>query len=233
MNTLKITATTISYNHNVIKVSNISSVDLKENHPKTSWVLIIIAAILIYWSIDFIRINFFYGVPLLLLAGLLLFLNFRTKKRSKKYFLEIRTNAGNVELFSHRDYDFVNGIRLNMQEALSDSFLGSVTYNVDNKTIINNPTGSISIINTSLYEGMSKDQMEFLSSKFENALNALGKQVKNIANDSEKRDYEMLISELKSQKPRKSILKAAWDGLAGISSVADVGQIIEKGISMF
>lgn len=248
MNTLNITNKIISYNHQVIQTSNISSIDLKEEIQtrKRNWVWVIIGGFLMFSSLtplaEIARIgtNPSLGTMFILIGGLMgvggFFLikrNLGGVKRLKNYILQIQTNAGSVELFSNTDYDFINGVRSRIQEALNSDNSLNIVYNMDNKTIINNPTGNITIINPTIYEGLGQEQLDFLSSKFDSALQELKGKVEKIDDKSKNRDLQLLLDELRTKRPRKPILKAAFDGLTNLKDVTEIMQIIEQGINMF
>lgn len=249
MNTLNITNKIISYNHQVIQIRNISSIDLKEEIEirKRKWLWIIIGAYLMLLGFQlFVTMllietdSFFITLVSLFPGGLigvggffLLKRNLGRVKRLKNYILKIQTNAGTVQLFTNKDYDFMTGIKSKIQEVLNSEGFMNIVYNMDNKTIINNPTGNISIINPTVYEGLNQEQLDFLTSKFESALQELKAKVEKIDSNSHNRDLQLLLDELRTTKPRKSILNTALQGLVNLKDISEITQVIEQGINMF
>lgn len=243
MNNLTITNSTISFNHQVIKTSNISSIDLKESkyEPHGCLLLIMVGSIvggfggmlvggLAKGKMD----DFFSGLFFLALGIVIYFVQKKERKDNHRFILLINTNSGSLELFSHKDYDFINSIRKQIQEVLDASSPPlSITYNVDNKTVIKNPTGNIAITNITQYQGLSDADKNFLLNSFEPALLRIKEEIIKANNDEIRRNFDMLTQELKSPKPRKSILEAAWSVVSNLTTVSDLAGTIERGISMF
>jgi len=240
MNQLIVTNNTITFNHQVIKTSNISSIDLKESIAKNMVWLIILGVLLglsAVGRLGQLLENPVSGLVSLILGGLsflCFWYNNKQKKDNQNYFLMIQTNAGPQQLFSNKDYNFINGIRLKIQESLDSSgHAFNLTYNLDNKTVINNPTGNITITNVTHYQGLSEDDKNFIKYSFEPALQRIQDEVSKNANEEFKRNFDMLRQELKSSKPRKPILEAAWTVFSNVGSLSDIASVIEKGINMF
>lgn len=232
MSQINITNGTITYKHQVIKTSNISSIDLKKHQASHSMFLIIAGIVAGLWGLGKLESDILIGLLLIGGAALCFWLNSVNRKPS--YFLIIQTNAGKVDLFHNEDYKFMNGIRLKIQEAM-DVYAApmNVTFNTDNKTIINNPTGNISITNVSNYQGLSEEDKKFITNSFEPALSRIQQEVAKTNNEEIRRNFEMLKQELKSSKPRKSILEAAWTVFSNMGTLSELAGTIEKGINMF
>ncbi len=143
--------------------------------------------------------------------------------------MQVHTNYS-----ANKDYKFINGIRLKIQEAM-DAYGQpmNVTYNLDNKTVINNPTGNISITNVTQYQGLSEEDKNFIRNSFEPALKRIQEEVSKTNNEEIRRNFEMMKQELKSSKPRKSILEAAWTVFSDMETLSELAGTIEKGINMF
>lgn len=249
MNQLTITNTTITYNHQVIKTSNISSIDLKEpvdQEITNNGCLVavgIFSAFIILANYLLDAMPGMHDMPFVFGAVLIgcFWLNLKqrrnqekTIKENHKYFLVIQTNAGKQELFGSKDYDFINGIRLKIQEALdtaSPSF--SYAYNIDNKTIINNPTGNISITHINQYAGLSDEDKDYLKNNFEPVLQKIQNEINKSNNEDWKRNFEILRQELKSSKPRKSILETAWSVFGNVGAFAEFAGTMEKAFNLF
>ena len=243
MNQLIITNTTITYNHQVIKTSNISSIDLKETIVNNKTWLIVIGAMsgfsAVLQCLRSIEHNFISGLFGAMISGSISFAcfwyNTKQKKDKHNYLLLIYTNAGKQDLFSHKEYNFINGIRLKIQEALDSSSPSfNVTYDIDNsKTIINNPTGNITISYINQYSGLSEEDKNFLKSHFEPALQKIQQEVIKSSNEELKRNFELIKQELKSTKPRKTILETAWSVFSNLGTFAEFASTMDKAFNLF
>ena len=253
MNQLNITDRTITYNHQIINNANISSLDLKETVPRknslfSNFLMVITIGILLMgfslFSLNRIspdEIAQYLSYAMFAIGALFSYFYWIRNKAEKrirdkkiKYILYILTNSGSLELFSNSDYDFINSIRLKIQEALNAN-LGTmnVTYNLDNKTVINSPQGNVVINNVQNYTGLSDVHKEYITDYFEPALEQLETNIKASANEELKRNFEMLKSELNTKTPRKAILQTAFESLKGLANVSELSEAIEKGLQLF
>lgn len=237
MANITITNSTISFGHQVIKVANISSVNLVKNREiktiKNLGIIIIVALVVgfynyekentLWWLLSFI---FAFG----LLAYLIyLYLN-------PLYLIVLITNSGNVDLLSSRKYEFINQLKQQIVKAMdAGSETVNVTFNLDTLEVINNNVtiDTVNIVNVSKYQGLSEADKEFLKTTFESSLQKLQNEVSKSTSEEIKRNFEILKQELNSPKPRRSILEQAWSVIQNIDTAASFAEVIQKGISIF
>ena len=242
MGRITITNQTISFGNKIIRTSNVSSIELRSLAKGNNKLLIFtgvfsLIGVAVAWH-QFPKMKMLEGIFSVAfwfsISMICFWLNFRGKQKSHRYLIVIHTNAGNFDFLSSSDLAFIKLIQTKIAEAMeSGTHQVNYTINLDSRTVINNPMGSIQITHVKNYSGMSDADKKFLSNEFESALDKVRSKV-NASNDERlQKNFELLKNELKSSKPRKSILESTWSVIGNIGGLADLASTMEKAFNLF
>lgn len=140
--------------------------------------------------------------------------------------VDIRTDS---EWFRNRIYDAV-------EKAITHSARVNYTVNVEKQEIVNNNQTHIDqsttnnydySINFNRYEGLSEDQLRFLSTEFNGALSRLAQDLRHEGDDELRQQLDELVATLKasSENPEDAgRLKKSWARFKGLCEVYDLSQ---------
>lgn len=167
--------------------------------------------------------------------------SYAVRLRLPSEFAEIRTYD---EGFRDRVYDTI-------EKAITHSARVNYTVNVEKQEIINNNQTHIDrsvthnydySINFNRYEGLSEEQLRFLSTEFNGALSRLAQDLQREGDDELRQQLDELVSTLKasSEKPEDATrLKKSWVRFKGLCEAYDLSTsalemvgTIGKGVSI-
>jgi len=239
---ISITNQTISFGNKIIRTSNISSIELRNLAKGNNKFLLFVGifslvGVAIAWH-QFPKMKMLEGIFSvafwLSISVICFWSNLRGKQKGSKYLIVIHTNSGNFDFLSSSDLAFIKLIQSKIAEVL-ESRTDQVNYtvNLDSRTVINNPTGSITITHVNKYTGLSEADKKFLSNEFESALDKVRSTVSASNDDMLKRNFELLKEELKASKPSKSILENAWSVVGNFGNLSELASVMEKAFSLF
>lgn len=197
--------------------------------------------------LEFVGVSDNFSFYLAILIGaILIFLIPRNWKRMVKrrliprreYGIELLSNSGGLTLFWSVDKDFMGKVRDLVFDALTTSSRSlSYNVNIETKNIEDNSTNiydsDVHIYDFSItynqYEGLTEDQVSFMTKQFNEALSELRhlSETKN-ANEAINEKIEELADALRNDQPDKSNIKNAWEQLKGACDVWSTGETVTR-----
>jgi hypothetical protein len=137
---LRIRANTLVIGNSIYPIANISRVtlsDLRRPIPVIVWIMLGVGIIgmLMRGSMALI------GFLMVAAAGYLIFLNLKSRAAAD-YALSVQMNSGNTAVIMNNDGDFLTAIALELYEVIELEKASNTTFNIDQKVMIDNITGS-------------------------------------------------------------------------------------------
>lgn len=137
---LRIRAHTLVMGNSIYPIENISTVtlsDLRKPVPVIVWIILVVGVVCTLTGVLALL-----GIPLVLFAGYLLYLNWKSKAAAD-FSLAIQMNGGNNAEVMSNDEGFLKSIALELYEVIELDKVSNTTFNIDRSVKIDNITGSV------------------------------------------------------------------------------------------
>jgi hypothetical protein len=137
---LRIRENTLVIANSIFPIENISTItfsDLRTSVPRIVWVMLILGVICLPVGDAATAV----GCLLLIAAGYFYML-YDNSKSAADFALSVRMNGGNVVEVASDDEEFLKAIALELYEVIELEKASNTTFNIDQKVMIDNITGS-------------------------------------------------------------------------------------------
>ena len=138
---LEVRGKTLVFDNTIIQTINVSSIELgelKKALPKFIWGMLILGGLLFIWDSDVRGLS----IVIWIIAGALYY----NWYNDKEFGLIIRLNSGFTQLIKSENQEFLKNVAIVLKNIMDGKDEQSITFNLDQRTIVDNVSGSTVVV---------------------------------------------------------------------------------------